>query len=67
MEGTRTLPHNCNKHCVLLIEIREPRGGDENAYFAPNISDMFIEIREPRGGDENLIRAVPLSDFRVLR
>ena len=53
MEGTRTLPHNCNKHCVLLIEIREPRGGDENAYFAPNISDMFIEIREPRGGDEN--------------
>ena len=51
--------------CFLIdfsshIEIREPRGGDEN-YMPPMsfISFHNIEIREPRGGDENLI--TPLS------
>ena len=40
----------------ITIEIREPRGGDENnlCNVFSWIYIMYIEIREPRGGDENL-------------
>ena len=64
MEGTRTIFMSCflidfSSH----IEIREPRGGDEN-YMPPMsfISFHNIEIREPRGGDENLSFSVAASD-----
>ena len=38
-----------------IIEIREPRGGDENGQVPPRKAKppTVIEIREPRGGDEN--------------
>ena len=39
----------------ITIEIREPRGGDENGQVPPRKAKppTVIEIREPRGGDEN--------------
>ena len=40
-----------------VIEIREPRGGDENVLSSAFLimQRKNIEIREPRGGDENRI------------
>ena len=50
-EQTDTSTNDTCKH----IEIREPRGGDENAPHVPHTAiDLTIEIREPRGGDENI-------------
>ena len=55
--------------CFLIdfsshIEIREPRGGDEN-YMPPMsfISFHNIEIREPRGGDENYMPPMSFISF----
>ena len=52
----------------ITIEIREPRGGDEN-YMPPMsfISFHNIEIREPRGGDENLTDITVGTFFTILR
>ena len=62
MEGTRTELER-RMGAWHRIEIREPRGGDEN-YMPPMsfISFHNIEIREPRGGDENLSFSVAASD-----
>ena len=56
MEGTRTLYFFAFSISLGGIEIREPRGGDENnlCNVFSWIYIMYIEIREPRGGDENL-------------
>ena len=42
----------------LLIEIRDPRRGDENIYTNGGIK---IEIRDPRRGDENQMGLIFLA------
>ena len=55
VEGTRTNLHGSTTYS-LIIEIREPRGGDENSIFYIHLLFLcVIEIREPRGGDENCV------------
>ena len=54
MEGTRTLYFFAFSISLGGIEIREPRGGDENFIWLLFVNTQYcIEIREPRGGDEN--------------
>ena len=61
MEGTRTELER-RMGAWHRIEIREPRGGDENLITPLSCNVCFIEIREPRGGDENLSFSVAASD-----
>ena len=46
----------------LLIEIREPRRGDENIYTnGGRLRTIKIEIRDPRRGDENQMGLIFLA------
>jgi hypothetical protein len=46
-----------------LIEIREPRGGDENLSQLMKDKNALIEIRDPRRGDENHSSGVPIARY----
>ena len=46
----------------LLIEIRDPRRGDENhSSGVPIARYCYIEIKDPRGGDENQMGLIFLA------
>ena len=46
----------------LLIEIRDPRRGDENIYtHGGRLLTIKIEIRDPRRGDENQMGLIFLA------
>ncbi len=68
MEGTRTLYFFAFSISLGGIEIREPRGGDENFIWLLLVNPQYcIEIREPRGGDENRPIPAPTTLASTLR
>ncbi len=68
MEGTRTLYFFAFSISLGGIEIREPRGGDENFIWLLLVNPQYcIEIREPSGGDENRPIPAPTTLASTLR